>query len=185
MLIIFYCFTSHVYHFRLEIYNKTIIGFSFCFFPLEMFNKTIIGFGFCDMKNYHINISVRVISLAFGSAENSYLDIDNFAYYKNLIHLNMMSTVLLLAFRINFFLFIFLCESYIVWACRSVRNKLAMKQPVKFLFCIDSIAIDAFKMNFNLYGDVPARTIRFLSCITRIFFVKCKSEKRQWLLMTD
>ena len=32
-----------------------------------------------------INVSVRVISLAFGSANNSYLDIDNSAYHKNLI----------------------------------------------------------------------------------------------------
>ena len=30
MLIILYCFASHIYYFRLEIYNKTIIGFSFC-----------------------------------------------------------------------------------------------------------------------------------------------------------
>ena len=42
---------SHVYYFRLEIYNKTIIAFSFWFFPLEMYNKTIIGFDFCDMEN--------------------------------------------------------------------------------------------------------------------------------------
>ena len=32
-----------------------------------------------------INLSVRVIWLAFGSADNSYLDIDHFAYHKNLI----------------------------------------------------------------------------------------------------
>ena len=32
-----------------------------------------------------INLSVRVIWLAFGSADNSYLDIDNSAYHKNLI----------------------------------------------------------------------------------------------------
>ena len=32
-----------------------------------------------------INLSVRVILLAFGSADNSYLDIDNSAYHKNLI----------------------------------------------------------------------------------------------------
>ena len=32
-----------------------------------------------------INVSVRVICLAFGSADNSYLDIDNSAYHKNLI----------------------------------------------------------------------------------------------------
>ena len=50
--IIVYCFTSHVYYFRLEIYNKTIIGFTLWFFPLEMFNITIIGFSFCDMQNY-------------------------------------------------------------------------------------------------------------------------------------
>ena len=44
---------AHVYYFRLEIYNKTIIEFSLWFSPLEMYNKTIIGFGFCDMQNYH------------------------------------------------------------------------------------------------------------------------------------
>ena len=32
-----------------------------------------------------INVSVRVINLAFGSAGNSHLDIDNSAYHKNLI----------------------------------------------------------------------------------------------------
>ena len=32
-----------------------------------------------------INVSVRVIVLAFGSVDNSYLDIDNSAYHKNLI----------------------------------------------------------------------------------------------------
>ena len=48
----FYGFTSHVYYFRLEIYNKTITEFSLWFSPLEMYNKTIIGFGFCDMQNY-------------------------------------------------------------------------------------------------------------------------------------
>ena len=51
MLIIFYCFSSYVYYFRLEIY-KTIIGFSLWFSPLEMYDKTIIGFGFCDMQDY-------------------------------------------------------------------------------------------------------------------------------------
>ena len=52
MLINFYYFTSHVYYFWLEIYDKTIIKFSLWFSPLEMYNKTIIGFGFCDMQNY-------------------------------------------------------------------------------------------------------------------------------------
>ena len=40
-----------------KIYDKTIIGFAFCFFPLEMCNKTIIRFGFCDMEI--INVSVN------------------------------------------------------------------------------------------------------------------------------
>ena len=52
MLINFYCFTSHVYYFQLEIYDKTIIESSLWFSPLKMYNKTIIGFGFCDMQNY-------------------------------------------------------------------------------------------------------------------------------------
>ena len=38
-----------------------------------MYNKTIIGFGFCDMQNYQC------------LGNNSYLDIDNSAYHKNLI----------------------------------------------------------------------------------------------------
>ena len=37
--------------------------------------KTIIGFGFCDMQNYQ----------CLGKSYNSYLDIDNSAYHKNLI----------------------------------------------------------------------------------------------------
>jgi hypothetical protein len=32
-----------------------------------------------------IKVSVSVISLAFGSADNAYLDLDNYAYHKNLI----------------------------------------------------------------------------------------------------
>ena len=47
MLIIFYCFTSHVYYFQVKIYNKTIIGFSLWVSPLEMYR-----FSFCDMLNY-------------------------------------------------------------------------------------------------------------------------------------
>ena len=83
MLIVFYCFKSHVYYFQLKIYNKTIIGFSSWFSPLEMYNKTITGFGFCDMQNYQcLGMSYQ---LAFGWADNSYLDIDNSAYHKNLI----------------------------------------------------------------------------------------------------
>ena len=45
----------------------------FKFFPLKMYNKTII------------NVSVRVICLAFGSTDNLYHDIDNSAYHKTFI----------------------------------------------------------------------------------------------------
>ena len=53
------------------------------FFRLEMFNKAIVldsVFLICKM----IKVSVRVISLAFGFADNSYLDSDNSAHHKNL-----------------------------------------------------------------------------------------------------
>ena len=82
MLINFYCFTSHVYYFQVEIYNKTIIEFSLWFSPLEMYNKTIIGFGFCDMQNYQCLGKSYQPRLRL---DNSYLDIDNSAYYKNRI----------------------------------------------------------------------------------------------------
>ena len=48
-----------------------------------MYNKAIIDSVFVICKI--INVLVRVIWLAFGSADNSYLDIDHFAYHKNLI----------------------------------------------------------------------------------------------------
>ena len=79
----YYGFASHVYYFRLEIYNKTIIEFSLWFSPLEMYNKTIIGFGFCDMQNYQC--LGKSYHTCFGSANNSYLDIDNFHITINLI----------------------------------------------------------------------------------------------------
>ena len=47
-----------------------------------MFNKTIIRFGFCDILN---NQGLGVISLAFGSADNTYFDLDYSRYHKNLI----------------------------------------------------------------------------------------------------
>ena len=80
----FYGFTSHVYYFRLEIYNKTIIEFSLWFSPLEMYIiKQLLDSVFVICKI--INVSVRVIILAFGSASNYYLDIDNFHITINLI----------------------------------------------------------------------------------------------------
>ena len=84
MLINLYCFTSLVYYFRLEIYDKTIIEFSLWFSPLEMYNKTIIGFGFCDMQNYQC-LGRKSYQPRLRLADNSYLDIDNSAYHKNLI----------------------------------------------------------------------------------------------------
>ena len=119
MLISIYRFTSHVYNFRLEIHDKTIIEFSLWFSPLEMYNnkqlldkvfvtckiinvsvRVISLYGFLLLKGIIkqlldsvfvickiINVSVKVIILAFRSADNSYLDIDNSAYHKNLIQL--------------------------------------------------------------------------------------------------
>ena len=68
MLINFYCFTSHVYHFQLEGIIKQLLDSVFVI---------------CKI----INVSVRVIILAFRSADNSYLHIDSSAYHKNLIQL--------------------------------------------------------------------------------------------------
>ena len=82
MLINFYCFTSHVYYCRLEIYGKTIIEFSLWFSSLKCIIKQLLDSVFVICKI--INVSVIVISLAVGS-DNSYLNIDNSAYHKNLI----------------------------------------------------------------------------------------------------
>ena len=46
-----------------------------------MYNKTIIGFDFCDMQNYHC--LGKSYQPRLGSADNSFLDIDNSAYHKN------------------------------------------------------------------------------------------------------
>ena len=48
-----------------------------------MYNKQLLDevFVICRI----INVEVRVISLAEGKADNSYRDIDNFAYHKNRI----------------------------------------------------------------------------------------------------
>ena len=47
-----------------------------------MYNKQLLD-EVCDMKI--INVEVRVISRAEGKDDNSYRDIDNFAYHKNRI----------------------------------------------------------------------------------------------------
>ena len=42
-----------------------------------IYNETIIRFGFCDMKNNKVLLSVT--SPAFGSADNTYLDLVSLA----------------------------------------------------------------------------------------------------------
>ena len=59
-MFIFYCFTSHVYYFRLEIYSKTITGFSF--FHLKCIIKQLLDLFFVIYK----------IINAEGEADNSY-----------------------------------------------------------------------------------------------------------------
>ena len=44
-----------------------------------MYNKTIITFGVCDIRNN------QGLASAFGSADNTYLDLDYSGYHKNLI----------------------------------------------------------------------------------------------------
>ena len=44
-----------------------------------MYNKTIITFGVCDIRNS------QGLAPAFGSADNTYLDLDYSGYHKNLI----------------------------------------------------------------------------------------------------
>ena len=43
-----------------------------------MYNKPLLDEVYCDLKM--INVEVRVISRAKGKDDNSYRDIDNFAY---------------------------------------------------------------------------------------------------------
>ena len=76
MLVNFYCFTSHVYYFRLEIYNKQSLNLFLGFLHLKCIIQQLLDSVFV------INVSVRVISLAFSWTDNSYLDIDNSAYHK-------------------------------------------------------------------------------------------------------
>ena len=83
MLINFYCFTSHVYYFRLETMIKQSLNLVYGFLHLKCIIKQILDSVSVTCKI--INVKVRVISLALGSANYSYLDIDNSAYHKNLI----------------------------------------------------------------------------------------------------
>ena len=63
MLINFYCFTSYVYYFWLEIYDKTIIGFSLWFSPLEMYN---IIYCLSDVLSLHLQEDGTVLSQHHG-----------------------------------------------------------------------------------------------------------------------
>ena len=62
---------------------KQLLNLVYGFFHLKCITKQLLDsvFVICQI----IIVSVRVISLAFGSADNSYLDIDNSAYHKNLM----------------------------------------------------------------------------------------------------
>ena len=63
--------------------NSELLNLVYGFLHLKCIIKQLLDSVFVICKI--INVSVRVISLAFGSGDNSYLDIDNSAYHKNLI----------------------------------------------------------------------------------------------------
>ena len=62
---------------------KQLLDLVYGFLHLKCIIKPLLDSVFVICKI--INVSVRVITLAFGSADNSNLDIDNSAYHKNLI----------------------------------------------------------------------------------------------------
>ena len=66
MLINFYCFTAMFIIFNLKSIIKQLLDSVFVIYQIT-------------------KVPVRVISLAFDSADNFYLDIDTSAYHKNLI----------------------------------------------------------------------------------------------------
>ena len=72
------------------IYNNNINSGSLRRFVVVLvktiYNKTIISFGFCDiLDNHKVSVSLSVISSVFGSAINSYIDLDYSEYHKNFI----------------------------------------------------------------------------------------------------
>ena len=69
--------------FGLKSMIKQLLNWVYGFLHLKCIIKQLLDSVFVICKI--INVSVRVISLTFGSADNSYLDIDNSAYHKNLI----------------------------------------------------------------------------------------------------
>ena len=67
--------------FDLKSMIKQLFDLVYGFLLLKCIIKQLLDSVFVMCKI--INVSVRVINLAFGSAANSYLDIDNSAYHKN------------------------------------------------------------------------------------------------------
>ena len=67
----FYCFMTHVHFFRLKSIVKRLLDLVFVLFRLKCIIKLLDSvFVICEI----INVSVRVIKLAFNLADNSYLD---------------------------------------------------------------------------------------------------------------
>ena len=64
--------------FRLKSIIKELLDLVYGFLHLKCMDSVFV---ICQI----INVSVRVISLAFGLADNCNLDTDNAAYHKNLI----------------------------------------------------------------------------------------------------
>ena len=83
MLINFYRLRAMFIIFGLKSMIKQLLNLVYGFLHLKCIMKQLLDSVFVKCKI--INVSVRVISLVFGSADNSYLDIDNSAYHKNLI----------------------------------------------------------------------------------------------------
>ena len=69
--------------FGLKSMIKQLLNLVYRFLHLKYIIKQLLDSVFVICKI--INVSVRVISRAEGEADNSYLDIDNSAYHKNLI----------------------------------------------------------------------------------------------------
>ena len=69
--------------FGLKSMIKKLFDLVYSFLHLKCIIKQLLDSVFVICKI--INVSVRVISLTFGSADNSYLDIGDSAYHKNLI----------------------------------------------------------------------------------------------------
>ena len=70
--------------FGLKSMIKQLLNLVYGYLHLKCIIKQLLDSVFVICKIINV-VSVGVISLAFGSADNSYLDIDNSAYHKNLI----------------------------------------------------------------------------------------------------